>query len=127
MKDIRDRVVRELLAKFPTVPSLTLAKALFNQDKGLWSSVERCRDWVRRRRGNNGASRRMADHRFYRSPGHQRDGNAYHRLNPPELVVAEMGAALSSLNSAYRTRRGTTLVLDVSTTVTKDRPEYSHD
>jgi predicted phosphodiesterase len=53
----------ETLAEFPEVPTRTLAKRIYNENKKFFKDVEQVRSALRRRRGNSGKSSMKTDHK----------------------------------------------------------------
>lgn len=52
------QIVKEYLTKFPTLPSLTLAKKIYNENKFQFSNIEAVRSHVRLYRGKHGDENR---------------------------------------------------------------------
>jgi predicted phosphodiesterase len=68
------KLIRETIARFPSMPALTLAKKLFREHPGHWSSVEVCRTAVRNCLGVQGNKNRTcatnkSQHRAARPAG----------------------------------------------------------
>lgn len=55
---LKGEIVRKLVAEFPDAPALTLAKRLYKEHPGLWTSLESCRMSVRRELGAVGGKER---------------------------------------------------------------------
>lgn len=64
------KVIRELVAKFPDAPALTLAKKAFREHPELWTDLETCRTAVRRVLGVMGDTqrKRATDKSLHRPP-----------------------------------------------------------
>lgn len=63
---LKGDVIKEYLERFPTTPSLTLAKKIFNEQKDLFKDVENAREIIRYHRGKHGNKNRnqLTDKRF---------------------------------------------------------------
>ena len=72
-KSIGAEILNKLCAEWPDVPSRTIARMAFKQNKGVWPSIDVARSAVRYRRGRNGNSLR-------RKPG--LDSGAYPSTAP---------------------------------------------
>lgn len=53
-------LVREACIKWPDLPSRTLARKLFNENKGVWSTIDACRCAINKRRGRVSSRGRSA-------------------------------------------------------------------
>lgn len=55
---IGSKLIDEAIKKWPDMPSRTVARKLFDQNKGVWATVDTVRSSIRRRRGRNGVRNR---------------------------------------------------------------------
>lgn len=68
---IKEKIVKEYLAKFPNTPSLTLAKKIYKENKESFKSVDLVRSAIRRHRGQFGdwSRKHIKDKTFFKEAG----------------------------------------------------------
>lgn len=66
-KELRKKLLFEVLEKYRDTPSNTLARMLYNANPGLWMSIEGARGRIRVYRGQKGieARRKMKTTKYY--------------------------------------------------------------
>ena len=80
----RNKVLTELLKRFPDAPALTLAKKAYRENPELWNNLEGCRAAVRYHLGVNGKrNRKRGEKRFHRAP---RSPGDWIKAVPPALT-----------------------------------------
>jgi predicted phosphodiesterase len=80
---MKAQIVKDYLQKFPNTPTKTLAKAIYKDNKAVWSNMEAVRTSIRHYRGQRGDKNRaeLADKSFITKPG---------KLNPFENLPKGM-------------------------------------
>jgi predicted phosphodiesterase len=71
------QIVKKALRRFPTLPTLTLARKLYGEHREVWSNLDACRSHIRLFRGARGEDKRKSfkDKEHYRDP--QKPYNPY--------------------------------------------------
>lgn len=114
---VKGQVVIDYLTKFPNLPTHSLAKKIYAENKVLFTSVENCRSSIRMYRGANGKQNRekLTIKTFVKEPKEVNTYNlpeSYARDYSPFLIHQERILCISDLHFPYQHNKSIELALD---------------
>jgi predicted phosphodiesterase len=107
-------IVKEYLTKFPSLPSLTLAKKIYNENKLQFSNIESVRSHVRLYRGKQGDENRkdLKNHSFLNQKIEFKMPESYAETFEPYEIKQSNILCLSDLHFPYQHNKAVQLAIN---------------